>query len=66
LEQFLNTFAKSTTPGGAQSYMTTTHPPVKDRNDRIQKQIAQQQWQETDRPQLADRYTTMTAGLKTK
>jgi predicted Zn-dependent protease len=66
LERFLNVFADATAPGGAQSYMTTTHPPVKDRNDRITKQIAQQQWQDADRPQLADRYVTLTAMLKPK
>jgi predicted Zn-dependent protease len=66
LERFLNAFTTATAPGGAQSYMTTTHPPVNDRNDRIQKQIAQQQWQDADRPQLADRYSTLTAMLKAK
>jgi predicted Zn-dependent protease len=66
LEQFLDTFAKATVPGGAQSYMTTTHPPVKDRNERISKQIADQKWQDADRPKLAERYATLTAMVRTK
>lgn len=65
LEEFLDTFAKATV-GGAQSYMTTTHPPVQDRNERISKQIADEKWQDADRPKLAERYATLTAMVRTK
>ena len=66
LEQFLDAFAKATVPGGAQSYMTTTHPPVQDRNEKISKQIASENWQDADRPKLAERYSTLTAMVRTK
>jgi predicted Zn-dependent protease len=66
LERFLTAFETATTQDGKQSYMTHTHPPVRDRNERITQLIAQQNWQDADRPQLADRYSTMTAELKPK
>lgn len=66
LKEFLDAFAKATVPGGAQSYMTTTHPPVEDRNERISKQIANEKWQDADRPKLADRYATLTAMVRAK
>src|SRR5579862_43233 len=66
LEQFLDSFAKATAPGGAQSYMTTTHPPVQDRNDKISKQIANEKWDDADRPKLAERYATLTAMVRAK
>lgn len=66
LERFLAQLDLATKPGGAQTSITKTHPPVQDRNDRIQKQIAAEHWEDADRPALADRFTTLTAMLKTK
>jgi len=64
LERFLGAFESSTAK--AQSNITITHPPVKDRNERMQQLIVQQNWQDADRPQLEDRYATLTAMLKSK
>jgi predicted Zn-dependent protease len=66
LTRFLIRLDQATSPGGAQTTLTHTHPPVKDRNERIQQMISDQQWQDADRPALADRFTTLTAMLKTK
>jgi len=64
LERFLTAFDSSAAKPN--SNITITHPPVQERNEKIQQQIAQQNWQDGDRPQLADRYTTLTAMLKTE
>jgi predicted Zn-dependent protease len=66
LKRFLAQLEIATTQKSAQTTITSTHPPVKDRITRIDDLIGKQQWQDADRPQLADRYTTMTAGLKPK
>ena len=65
LERFLVRLDQATNQG-ANSFFTRTHPPVKDRNERIQQQIAMEHWEDADRPALADRFTTLTAMLKTK
>ena len=54
LERFLVKLGQATDQG-ATSRWSSTHPPVKDRNDRLQKQIAANNWQDTDRPRLAER-----------
>ena len=46
--------------------MEHTHPPVVDRNERIQQEIASKNWQDADRPKLADRYMAAVAVLKPK
>jgi predicted Zn-dependent protease len=65
LERFLVRLDQATNQG-ANSFFTRTHPPVKDRNERIQQQITTEHWEDADRPTLADRFTTLTAMLKTK
>ncbi len=65
LERFLVKLDKATNQG-ANSFWTRTHPPVKDRNDRIQTQITSQHWEDQGRPKLADRFTAATQVLKTK
>jgi len=54
LERFLVKLGQATDQG-ATSRWSSTHPPVKDRNDRLQKQITGNNWQDTDRPRLAER-----------
>lgn len=66
LERFLKAFQTATGQEGKRSYMTTTHPPVQERNSRMEQEIARQNWQDADRPQLADRFATFTAMLKPK
>ena len=66
LQKFLAQLNIATTQKGAETTITNTHPPVKDRTDRIQQIIANKQWQDADKPPLADRYTTLTAMLRTK
>lgn len=65
LERFLVKLDNATNQG-AKSFWTRTHPPVKDRNDRIQAQITSQHWEDQGRPKLADRFTAATQVLKTK
>ncbi len=65
LERFLVKLDQATNQG-ANSFWTRTHPPVKDRNDRIQAQITSQHWEDQGRPKLADRFTAATQVLKTK
>ncbi|MHB8652328.1 MAG: M48 family metalloprotease [Terriglobia bacterium] len=65
LERFLVRLDQATNQG-ANSFFTRTHPPVKDRNERIQQQIVSEHWEDANRPALADRFTTLTAMLKTK
>ena len=54
------------TEQGAKSFWTRTHPPVKDRNARIQQTITAQHWEDADRPKLADRFAAETKTLKAK
>jgi len=65
LERFLVRLDQATNQG-ANSFFTRTHPPVKDRNERIQQQITAEHWEDAGRPALADRFTTLTAMLKTR
>lgn len=65
LERFLVRLDQATNQG-ANSFFTRTHPPVKERDERIQQQIASEHWEDANRPALADRFTTFTAMLKTK
>src|SRR5579859_199689 len=66
LERFLVQLAQATKPGGAQTSITRTHPPVQDRNERMQQQITAEHWEDAGRPALADRFTTLTAMLRSK
>jgi predicted Zn-dependent protease len=65
LERFLVKLDKATNQG-ANSFWTRTHPPVADRNTRIQKLIADQHWEDASRPKLPDRYATETKVLRAK
>jgi predicted Zn-dependent protease len=65
LERFLLKLDKATNQG-AVSWWSRTHPPVADRNAAIQKLIASQNWKDSDRPKLADRFAQETAVLKAK
>ncbi|MGE5326656.1 MAG: M48 family metalloprotease [Deltaproteobacteria bacterium] len=51
---------------GGESVMQHTHPPVADRNARIQQEIASNNWQDKDRPKLAERFAMAVAALKPK
>lgn len=65
LERFL---AKMDIASGekGKSVMLHTHPPVADRDARIQQEIASNNWQDADRPKLAERYAMAVAALKPK
>jgi predicted Zn-dependent protease len=65
LERFL-TKLNHATDQGANSFWTRTHPPVPDRNARIQQWITSNRWQDAGRPTLADRFIQMTAVLRPK
>ncbi len=65
LARFLMRLDQATNQG-ANSFWTRTHPPVKDRNERIEKLISDQHWEDADRPKLADRFATETRMLKPK
>ena len=65
LERFLVKLDQSRSTVGV-SVMEHTHPPVVDRNERIQQEIASKNWQDADRPKLADRYMAAVAVLKPK
>ncbi len=65
LERFLAKLGQATNQG-ANSFWTRTHPPVGDRNARIHQQIASNNWQDSDRPKLADRYVMAVAAVKPK
>lgn len=65
LERFLGKLGQATDQG-ANSFFTRTHPPVKDRNDRVQQLIASNHWEDTDRPKLAERFAAQTQSLKVK
>ena len=65
LARFLTKLDQATEQGG-KSFWTRTHPPVKDRNARIQQTITAQHWEDADRPKLADRFAAETKTLKAK
>jgi predicted Zn-dependent protease len=65
LARFLTKLDQATEQGG-KSFWTRTHPPVKDRNARIQQTITTQRWEDVDRPKLADRFAAETKTLKAK
>jgi predicted Zn-dependent protease len=65
LARFLTKLDQATEQGG-KSFWTRTHPPVKDRNVRIQQTITAQHWEDADRPKLADRFAAETQVLKPK
>jgi predicted Zn-dependent protease len=65
LERFLARLGQATDQG-AHSFWTRTHPPVKDRNARIQQLITSNHWEGTDRPKLDKRFALETKTLKRK
>jgi predicted Zn-dependent protease len=65
LERFLVKLGQATS-GNSVPYWSRTHPPVADRNARIQQEITSEKWQDADRPKLADRYAMAVAALKPK
>lgn len=65
LARFLTKLDQATQQGG-KSFWTRTHPPVKDRNARIQQTITAQHWEDADRPKLADRFAAKTQKVKPK
>ncbi len=65
LARFLTKLDQATEQGG-KSFWTRTHPPVKDRNVRIQQTLTAQRWEDADRPKLADRFAAETKTLKAK
>jgi len=62
LERFLTKLDQATNQGAA-SFWQRTHPPVSDRNTRLQQLISGQHWEDTDRPKLPDRFAAATAML---
>lgn len=65
LARFLTKLGQATEQGG-KSFWTRTHPPVSERNARIQQTISGQHWEDADRPKLADRFAAQTQMLKPK
>lgn len=65
LERFLTRLGQATDQG-AHSFWTRTHPPVTDRNARIQQLISRNHWADTDRPKLDRRFALETKTLKRK
>jgi predicted Zn-dependent protease len=65
LERFLTRLNQATNQG-AHSFWTRTHPPVPDRNARIQQWIASEHWNDAGRPRLTERYEQMVAVIKSK
>ncbi len=65
LERFLTKLGQATSQGSV-SWWSKTHPPVSDRNAKIQQQIATEKWQDADRPKLAERYAMAVAAVKPK
>jgi predicted Zn-dependent protease len=63
LARFLTKLDQATAHGKS-SFWTKTHPPIAQRNDRIAKNVADQQWQDADKPKLADRYTAETKTVR--
>jgi beta-barrel assembly-enhancing protease len=60
LEHFLEGLNQATNQG-AKSFWTRTHPPVDQRNQRIEQLVATRQWTDAGRPQIADRFAIETA-----
>jgi beta-barrel assembly-enhancing protease len=60
LERFLERLNQATNQG-AKSFWTRTHPPVDQRNQRIEQFVAAQRWTDADRPQIVDRFAIETA-----
>jgi len=65
LARFLTKLDQATAQGG-KSFWTRTHPPVKERNARVAQTITAEQWEDADRPKLADRFAAETQALKPK
>jgi len=65
LSRFLTKLDQATQQGG-KSFWTRTHPPVSERNDRLEKAITAEHWEDADRPNLADRFAAQTQMLKPK
>jgi len=65
LARFLTKLDEATQQGG-KSFWTRTHPPVKDRNARLQQTITAQHWEDADRPKLAGRFAAQTQKVKPK
>jgi len=65
LERFLARLGEATDQG-AHSFWTRTHPPVKDRNTRIQQLITSNHWEGANRPKLDKRFALETKTLKRK
>jgi predicted Zn-dependent protease len=65
LERFLTKMGDAT-KGNQVPYWSRTHPPVADRNAKIQQEIASNNWQDADRPKLADRFAMAVAAIKPK
>jgi predicted Zn-dependent protease len=65
LERFLIKMGEAT-KGNEVPYWSKTHPPVADRNTRIQQEITSQGWQDQNRPRLAERFEMVVAALKPK
>ncbi|HUU15453.1 MAG TPA: M48 family metalloprotease [Terriglobia bacterium] len=65
LSRFLTKLDQATQQGG-KSFWTRTHPPVSERNVRLEKAITAEHWEDADRPNLADRFAAQTQMLKPK
>jgi predicted Zn-dependent protease len=65
LERFLTKLNQATNQG-ANSFWTRTHPPVPDRNARIQQLIASNKWPDSEGYKLTDRFVQETAVLRSK
>jgi predicted Zn-dependent protease len=65
LERFLTRLNQATNQG-AHSFWTRTHPPVPERNARIQQWISSHHWNDAGRPRLAERYEQAVAVIKSK
>lgn len=63
LERFLTRLNQATNQG-AHSFWTRTHPPVPQRNARIQQWITSHHWNDDGRPRLAQRYEQAIAVIK--
>ena len=65
LSRFLTKLDQATEQGG-KSFWTRTHPPVSERNARLQNAITTEHWEDADRPKLAERFAAQTQMLKPK
>ncbi len=65
LVRFLTKLDQATEQGG-RSFWTRTHPPVSERNARLQQLIASEQWDDADRPKLPERFAAATEAVKPK